>query len=392
MTTATFQIGATMSYEKLVKYHYGNDVNIRPSITRSSADYGFDLWEHVVLDKDAYTELQRRQEDLIKERNLKYEARREYGKMDKDLNAYFDRKSSSGQRGTKGKQSQFKYGNSFPIVIGIGNIEEYERLCDKGNVDEKDLRAIHINALHKAVDNFNQLADDKFDGKLQIDEYYMHADEDGVPHIHARMLFEDYDSYGNPSGNLGSFVRKVYGEKYLDKAMSLFREDVDKSTHKALEIELDKYALDKGVNNDLQFSYYKTFRRKGITENELTEREYKVKNRTKNLDDREKELTLKEKRIDQKIRDVKDDLELRVQRTRVELIEFQNKLLKREKDIEEREAKLESIKRTEYERGYKDGVEYGAMYNEVVQMIDSGEINRDRSTGLNRSTEFDRGF
>lgn len=392
MTTATFQIGASMSYEKLVKYHYGNDVKIRPSITRSSDDYGFDLWEHVVLDEDAYAELQRRQEDLIKERNLKYEKRREYGKMDKDLTAYFDRKSSSGQRGTKGKQSQFRYGNSFPIVIGIGNIEEYERLCDKGNVDEKNLRAIHINALHDAVENFNQLAVEKFDGKLQIDEYYLHADEDGVPHIHARMLFEDYDRYGNPSGNLGSFVRKVYGEKYLDKAMSSFREDVDKSTHKALESELDKYALDKGVSNNLQFSYYKTFRRKGTTENELTEREFKVKNRAKDLDVKEKELIFKEKQLDQKIRDAKNDLELRIQRTRAELIEIQKKLFKREKLIEKREAQLESVKKAEYERGYKDGVEYGAMYSEALEMINSGEINRDRSTGLNRSTEFDRGF
>lgn len=234
MTTANVQVGAGMSYAGLSENHYEKEK--QDSITRDQADYDFLIHEHVILNKDAFSELQEKQQKMIEKRDQKYRDRREYKKIDGTIEKYYQRKNDN-------PRVKYKQSNNFPVILTCGNIKDYDDFAnyfEDFGLSENDIRKAHVTGLKNAVQDINNLG---ING-LMIDEYYMHANEKGVPHIHGRMLLDSVDGHGNPSGNFGKVLKDHYGEKYIKNAMEKFREDTDKIIMNNVGIELVKTVKD----------------------------------------------------------------------------------------------------------------------------------------------------
>lgn len=110
---------------------------------------------------------------MIEKRVQKYIKHGEHKKVyDGNIDNYF-----------KNKNPRIKHfqSNRFPLVITESNYDDYENfaqaLGDSG-VTENDLRHAHVKDLKKSVEDINQLGI----VSLEIDEYYVHANEKGVPH------------------------------------------------------------------------------------------------------------------------------------------------------------------------------------------------------------------
>jgi len=234
MTTANVQVGAGMSYAGLSENHYEKEK--QDSITRDQADYDFFIHEHVILNKSAFSELQEKQQKMIEKRDQKYRDRREYKKIDGTIEKYYQRKNDN-------PKVKYKQSNNFPVILTCGNIKDYDDFAnyfEEFGLSENDIRKAHVTGLKNAVQDINNLG---ING-LMIDEYYMHANETGVPHIHGRMLLDSVDGHGNPSGNFGKVLKDHYGEKYIKNAMEKFREDTDKIIMNNVGIELVKTVKD----------------------------------------------------------------------------------------------------------------------------------------------------
>lgn len=234
MTTANVQVGAGMSYAGLSENHYEKEK--QDSITREQSNYDFLIHEHVILNKTAFSELQEKQQKMIEKRDQKYRDRREYKKIDGTIEKYYQRKNDN-------PKVKYKQSNNFPVILTCGNIKDYDDFAnyfEDFGLSENDIRKAHVTGLKNAVQDINNLG---ING-LMIDEYYMHANEKGVPHIHGRMLLDSVDGHGNPSGNFGKVLKDHYGEKYIKNAMEKFREDTDKIIMNNVGIELVKTVKD----------------------------------------------------------------------------------------------------------------------------------------------------
>ncbi|WP_446454242.1 hypothetical protein, partial [Tuanshanicoccus yangjingiae] len=260
MTTANVQVGFGMSYSDLKKKHY--EVAQQSSKTRMQEDYDFLIHEHVILHETAYNDLQMKQQKMIEERDAKYEKRREYKKMDKTIDNYFKRKNEN-------PKVQHKQANNFAVIFTASNLEDYNELVteldsnlrlrdgnfwlrdDTKGVSEKRIRKAHVLALKKSVEDFNQLQEFGTYKGLLIDEYYVHANEDGVPHLHCRMLLDDVDRHGNPNGNFAKKLQSIYGVERPKDAMEKFRKDIDKIIMDNLRSELYKeFGVEKKLDVD----------------------------------------------------------------------------------------------------------------------------------------------
>jgi len=114
-------------------------------------------------------------------------------------------------------------------------------------MSENDFRKIHTKALKSAVESFDELGIPE----LIIDEYYVHANEQGVPHIHSRVLVDAVSVRKGrelPQGHLGTILTKHYGIKSQKTAFSKFREQTDTHIINHLKDELEKAFQEKGVD------------------------------------------------------------------------------------------------------------------------------------------------
>jgi len=112
---------------------------------------------------------------MIEKRVQKYIKHGEHKKVDDgNIDNYFKKKN-------KNPRIKHFQSNKFPLVITASNYDDYENfaqaLGDSG-VTENDLRHAHVKDLKKSVEDINGLS---IVG-LEIDEYYIHANQKGVPH------------------------------------------------------------------------------------------------------------------------------------------------------------------------------------------------------------------
>lgn len=240
MTTANVHIGEGMSYGSLSKNHY--ELERQESAVRDQNKYTFPIHEHVILSENAYTELQDKQTEIIVKRDRKYQKRGEHNRVVGTIENYYQRKN-------KNPKIKHKQANHFPLVITASNYDDYENLASvlvRAGVTENEFRHAHVNALKKSVEAINDLG---IDG-LSIDEYYVHANEKGVPHLHARMLLDSVDGHGNPSGNYGKVLQNHYNDKYIKSTMERFRADTDTSIMDNLRGELSSLVRAKELSHD----------------------------------------------------------------------------------------------------------------------------------------------
>ena len=242
MTTANVQVGDGKSYSGLSEFHY--ELDKQDSKFLNQADYDFLIHEHVVLKPQAYSDLQAKQGAMIASRDearLKQRKKDTYGSLD----GYFKKINSN-------KKLKHAVSNNYPLLFSVSNLDEYESMqkiveTPPFSMSENDFRKIHTNALKSAVESFDELGIPE----LSIDEYYVHANERGVPHIHSRVLVDAVSVRKGrelPQGNLGTILTKHYGTKSQKTAFSKFREQTDTHIINHLKDELEKAFQEKGVD------------------------------------------------------------------------------------------------------------------------------------------------
>lgn len=242
MTTANIQVGDGKSYSGLSEFHY--ELDKQDSKFLSQANYDFPLHEHVILKPQAYSDLQAKQGAMIASRDearLKQRKKDTYGSLD----GYFKKINSN-------KKLKHAVSNNYPMLFSVSNIAEYESMqkivkTPPFSMSENDFRKIHTKALKSAVESFDELGIPE----LSIDEYYVHANEQGVPHIHSRVLVDAVSVRKGrelPQGNLGTILTKHYGIKSQKTAFSKFREQTDTHIITHLKDELEKAFQEKGVD------------------------------------------------------------------------------------------------------------------------------------------------
>lgn len=177
---------------------------------------------------------------MIEKRDQKYIKHGEHKKVDGNIDNYFKKKN-------KNPRIKHFQSNNFPLVITASNYDDYENfaqaLGDSG-VTENDLRHAHVKALKKSVEDINQLGI----VSLEIDEYYVHANEKGVPHLYARMLLDAVEGHGNPSGKYDKVLHSHYNDKYIKSTMERFRADTMIMVN--LHTEIDSLIQEKELSND----------------------------------------------------------------------------------------------------------------------------------------------
>ena len=242
MTTANVQVGDGKSYSGLSEFHY--ELDKQDSKFLNQADYDFLIHEHVVLKPQAYSDLQAKQGAMIASRDearLKQRKKDTYGSLD----GYFKKINSN-------KKLKHAVSNNYPLLFSVSNLDEYESMqkiveTPPFSMSENDFRKIHTKALKSAVESFDELGIPE----LSIDEYYVHANERGVPHIHSRVLVDAVSVRKGrelPQGNLGTILTKHYGIKSQKTAFSKFREQTDTHIITHLKDELEKAFQEKGVD------------------------------------------------------------------------------------------------------------------------------------------------
>lgn len=242
MTTANIQVGDGKSYSGLSEFHY--ELDKQDSKFLSQADYDFPIHEHVILKPQAYSDLQAKQGAMIASRDearLKQRKKDTYGSLD----GYFKKINSN-------KKLKHAVSNNYPMLFSVSNMDEYESMqkiveTPPFSMSENDFRKIHTKALKSAVESFDELGIPQ----LSIDEYYVHANEQGVPHIHSRVLVDAVSVRKGrelPQGNLGTILTKHYGIKSQKTAFSKFREQTDTHIINHLKDELEKAFQEKGVD------------------------------------------------------------------------------------------------------------------------------------------------
>ena len=242
MTTANVQVGDGKSYSGLSEFHY--ELDKQDSKFLNQADYDFLIHEHVVLKPQAYSDLQAKQGAMIASRDearLKQRKKDTYGSLD----GYFKKINSN-------KKLKHAVSNNYPMLFSVSNLDEYESMqkiveTPPFSMSENDFRKIHTKALKSAVESFDELGIPQ----LSIDEYYVHANEQGVPHIHSRVLVDAVSVRKGrelPQGNLGTILTKHYGIKSQKTAFSKFREQTDTHIINHLKDELEKAFQEKGVD------------------------------------------------------------------------------------------------------------------------------------------------
>lgn len=355
MTTANLQVGAGMSYGGLSENHYEKEK--QNSITREQSDYDFLIHEHVILNNTAYDNLQNKQQKLIETRDQKYRDRREYKKIDGTIEKYYQRKNDN-------PRVKYKQSNNFPVILTCGNIKDYDDFAnyfEDFGLSENDIRKAHVTGLKNAVQDINNLG---ING-LMIDEYYMHANETGVPHIHGRMLLDSVDGHGNPSGNFGKVLKDHYGEKYIKNAMEKFREDTDKIIMNNVGIELVKTVKDIEMTKENEaklLSYTELTRTEGhIFESQqayindelrkdLEDKTIQFDETAKKQATKENELVIAQQRIDKlsaSINQRKRALEEEEKEKEKERIRKKNELQAKEKELESEEKRVRQELRQE---------------------------------------------
>ena len=242
MTTANIQVGDGKSYSGLSEFHY--ELDKQDSKFLNQANYDFPIHEHVILKKQAYSDLQAKQGAMIASRDearLKQRKKDTYGSLD----GYFKKINSN-------KKLKHAVSNNYPLLFSVSNMDEYESMqkiveTPPFSMSENDFRKIHTKALKSAVESFDELGIPE----LSIDEYYVHANERGVPHIHSRVLVDAVSVRKGrelPQGNLGTILTKHYGIKSQKTAFSKFREQTDTHIINHLKDELEKAFQEKGVD------------------------------------------------------------------------------------------------------------------------------------------------
>ena len=404
MTTANFQIGEGKSYEGMRENHY--ELEHQKSATRDQKDYSFQIHKRVILDSTAFDILQRKQEKIIDERNAKYEKRREYSKQDNDLKAYFKRRSDSDARKRNGKQLKMDYDNNFPIILEASRIEELERFKRLVGVNDDVARWMHSEGLERAIRAFND--DPRFNDKMKFDEYYLHANEDGVPHLHGRLLLDDYDRYGNPNGNLSRTLRDKYNTKSASDALSMFREEVDT----LILDNVKEVMLEYFVSNERddftqrvkikQVEQYCTLERTGgrvfreqadykasLKLEEAEEAKEKARIKAKELEERERLLAEREADLESQ--------KQRIEAVRLQLEELEARLNKRSADLERVYASTFSDRvNVVYAIGRRDGFNElkerstDDLYAQALNYLNqTGGAGSNRSQSRDNEMEFD---
>lgn len=178
---------------------------------------------------------------MIEKRVQKYIKHGEHKKVDDgNIDNYLKRKN-------KNPRIKHFQSNKFPLVITASNYDDYENfaqaLGDSG-VTENDLRHAHVKDLKKSVEDINQLGI----VSLEIDEYYVHANEKGVSHLYARMLLDAVEWHGNPSGKYDKVLHSHYNDKYIKRTMERFRADTMIMVN--LHTEIDSLIQEKELSND----------------------------------------------------------------------------------------------------------------------------------------------
>ena len=408
MTTANFQIGEGKSYEGMRENHY--ELNHQKSACRDQKDYSFQIHKRVILDSTAFNDLQKKQEKIIDERNAKYEKRREYAKQDKNLKAYFKRRSESDARKRNGKQLKADYDNNFPIILEASNSDDLERFKSALMVNDDVARRLHSEGLERAIRAFNE--DSRFNDKMRFDEYYLHANEKGIPHLHARLLLDDYDRYGNPNGNLSRTLRDKYNTKSAADALSMFRDDVDNLILDNVKQVMLEYVVSNERDDFTQrvkikqVEQYCTLERTGgrvfrdqadykanLKLEEAKEAEEKARIKARKLEERERLLAEREAELDAQ--------KQRIEAVRLQLEDLEDKLKWRQSDLEQKQSDLERVYKSTfsnrvnavYAMGRRDGLNelrersVDDLYGQALNYL-----NQTEGSGSSQSQSRDNGY
>lgn len=231
----------------------------------------------------------------------------------KDLSDYVENR-----RNRKKVDKKF-HGLEYMMVSKVGSMESWEDVVKTFNdhgVSEEDT----LNSLNSAFNAYCKNFNDTYSKHgLMIIESDTNLDENGAPHLHARVLLNKSLKNGLPDTNLANALKSRYGQLNNKELMERFRLDLDNSL-----IDLSSQAL-------VNLAHERGFDFDGL---ELTRLESEEKGLTHEAYKERREFKRRQAEVHSQEQRLKDD--------EIDLIHRKRKVENKEKELNDRESSLKA--------------------------------------------------
>lgn len=387
-TTASINFDNKKSFTRLRK-HLEHDPNVKHSNRYLNSQESKNLRhlnKHVILE-DFDKLIEDNYKDYIEKHNLSASKHGNYVWTSThdfiEHNAHGERRTSSIGSLMVAKFSDFKDFNDM-LENFYGTVKKKNPNTDKEKAKEDFLEACGY-GLEDYANDFNRR-----NPNLHLTEYYIHLDEEGAPHLHARILpLTESKSRGKSmSWGLNRALKEQFHDKDTRKNLSMFRTQEDKflvsCVNETIKNLTDSYGMDfdvsllrkkpalTGLDHDEFVAEQKRQRMQtqqaklavssqrlidksaeiDAKNDLLDERESDVSAREQDVSLRERALNVRESKLDERETDVKkreDDVKKNEEETKKQL----ENAIKLQQQSQEQLNVIQKI-RTEYQKIYTD--------------------------------------
>lgn len=302
------------SYKALRENHFDNEDRLAKEISKSAELEKLNQHFFIADTKPFYEKL----ENNLRDYNAKPSQQKNKSRQYSDISDYVE------QRRSRKKVNKDFHGIEFMMVSKVGSMESWSEVVkrfEENGVSEKDTLDCLNGAFKKFTNEFNK----KFHmGGLAIVEADTNLDEEGAPHLHARLVNTNKLKNGLPDTSLANALKHIYGKQTNKELLENFRINTDQ-----LLIDCGSEALkDLAKERGFEFEGLEMIRthaaEKGLTHEAFKEKMDRIK-RQGRLDS-----------LSQQIKQERKALETEKEDFEVEKLEFSAK----KKQVEDKEKTL----------------------------------------------------
>lgn len=302
------------SYKGLRENHFDNEDRAEKGISKDEDLEKLNRHFEFLDVRKVYDGLEKRIENYNAKPSQQKNKSRQYA----NLSDYIEKR-----RGRQRVNKDF-HGVEFMMVSKIGSMESWNEIVkrfEENGVSEEET----LNCLNKGFEEFGKEFNRTFgNAGLFILEADTNLDEQGAPHMHARVMNVNTLKNGLLDTNLASGLRKMYGKKTNKELLEDFRLEVDEGIIYCGSESLKKLAKEHGF----EFEGLEMIRThaadKGLTHEAYKEKQERIK-RQEHLDS-----------LSQQIEQERKDLETEKEAFEAEKLEFSAK----KKQVEDKEKTL----------------------------------------------------
>lgn len=311
----------SQSYKGLRENHFDNEDRAEKGISKDENLEKLNRHFEFLDARKVYDGLEKRIENYNAKPSQQKNKSRQYA----NLSDYIEKR-----RGRQKVNKDF-HGVEFMMVSKIGSMESWNEIVkrfEENGVSEEET----LNCLNKGFEEFGKEFNRTFgNAGLFILEADTNLDEQGAPHMHARVMNVNTLKNGLLDTNLASGLRKMYGKKTNKELLEDFRLEVDEGIIYCGSESLKELAKEHGFEfEDLEMIRTHAAD-KGLTHEAYKEKQERIK--------RQEHLDSLSQQIEQERKDLETEkLEFSVKKKQVE--DKEKTLKPREDAVASKEASL----------------------------------------------------